>query len=279
MTDQDGLREPYTASHGRLVAGAAAVTALGAAVAVAVVALPSPATTRSCRSPVRRHRPSRPHPRGRGRADPTSPPATATPSTTPTGPSPTCPQQSSDPGGAAVRIDLDGDGVPDALTYNGGAFHIVLGAGRGEVSSALPTASPYLTVLPVSTTGTTRHQVLIGMRGKISAAGSVGGVARLYDLRDCTFAPVPGVNGKPYDFLIGDVSNTERSGVVCEGDVFYGRTAVLQGGVWQVTNRPVTSSGGKAVNGTRGTSTAVAGTPEANTLAIETCGRNPQPLN
>ena len=117
------------------------------------------------------------------------------------------------------------------------------------------------------------------MRGKISAAGSVGGVARLYDLRDCTFAPVPGVNGKPYDFLIGNVSNAERSGVVCEGDVLYGRTAVLSGGVWQVTDRPVTSSGSEAVNGTPRTSTAAAGTPEAITLASETCGRNPQPEN
>ena len=197
-------------------AGAASVTALGAAVAVAVAALPSPGHDAIVQvaGPSRSTVPTSP---AAAATVPTSPPATATPSTTPTGPSPTCPQQSSDPGGAAVRIDLDSDGVPDALTYNGGAFHIVLGAGRAEVSSALPTASPYLTVLPVSTTGTTQHQVLIGMRGKISAAGSVGDVARLYDLRDCTFAPVPGVNGKPYDFLIGNVSNTERSGVVCEG--------------------------------------------------------------
>ena len=161
-------------------AGVAAMTALGPAVAVAVAALPSPG--RDAIVQLAGPSPS---------TVPGLPSASATPRTTPTGPSPTCPQQSSDPGG--------------------GALHIVLGAGRGEVSSALPTASPYLTVLPVSTTGTTRHQVLIGMRGKLSAAGSVGGVARLYDLRDCTFAPVPGVNGKPYDFLIGNASDTQRA--------------------------------------------------------------------
>jgi|GEM_PF-5921748 len=260
------------------VAGVAAVTALGAAVAVAVVAVPSPGHDALVQvagpspSTVPTSPPS-------SATVPTSPPAAATPGTTPTGPSPTCPQQTSDPGGAVVRIDLDGDGVPDALTYNGGAFHIVLGAGRGEVSSAFATASSYLSALPVSTAGTTRRQVLIGMRGKISAAGSVGGVARLYDLRDCTFEPVPGVNGKPYDFLVGNVSDTERSGVTCDGEVLYGRTAVLQGGVWQVTDRPVTSSGGTAVNGAPRTSTVAAGTPEADALASETCGGNPHPLD
>ena len=54
---------------------------------------------------------------------------------------------------------------------------------------------------------------------------------------------------------------------------------MLQGAVWQVTDRPDTSSGGKAVNGTPRRSTAAAGTPEANTLPSKTCGRNPQPLN
>jgi hypothetical protein len=248
--------------------GVAAVTALGAAVAVAVVGLPSSGRDGAVRL-------AGPSPS----TVPTSPSPAATPGTTPSGPSPTCPQQTSDPGSSLVRVDLDGDGVPDVLTWNGGAFHVVLDAGRGEVSSAFTTASSYLTVLPVSTAGTTRRQVLIGMRGQISAAGSVGGVARLYDLRNCTFAPVPGVNGKPYDFLIGNASDTERSGVICVGEVLYGRTAVLQGGVWHVTDRPVTSSGGTAVNGAPRTSTVAAGTPEADALASETCGGNPQSLD
>ncbi|MGZ4595720.1 MAG: hypothetical protein ACXV3V_02235 [Actinomycetes bacterium] len=247
----------------------AAGTAAGAAVAVAVVGLPSPDRDASVQL-------GGPSPS----AVPTSPASTpaAIPSTTPSASSPTCPPQTSDPGGPVVRIDLDGDGVPDSLTYNGGAFHVVLGAGRGEVSSAFSTASSYLTALSVSTAGTTRRQVLIGMRGQISAAGSVGGVARLYDLRGCAFAPVLGVNGKPYDFLVGNVSETERSGVVCEADVLYGRTAVLRGGVWHVTDRPVTSAGATAVNGAPRTSTVAAGTPEADALATETCGGNPQSL-
>lgn len=93
-------------------AGAAAVTALSAAVAAAVVALPSPGhdAIRQVAGPS----PSTvPTSSPAAATAPTSPLATATPSTTPTSPSPTCPQQSSDPGGAAVRIDLDGDGVPD----------------------------------------------------------------------------------------------------------------------------------------------------------------------
>ena len=269
--------------------GLAAVTALGAAVAVAVVAAPSPGNDalEQLAGPSPSIVPTS------SPATPTSPPSSTTPSTpavpatsapptvsatpatpaapatpakpaitaapTRTGPSPACSRQSSDPGEPVVRVDLDGDGVPDALTYDGGALHVVLGAGRGEISSAFSTASPYLSVLPVSTAGTARRQVLIGMRGQISASGAVGAVARLYDLRDCTFAPVPGVNGKPYDFLVGTASDTERSGVVCDAGVLYGRTAVLKGGTWHVTDRPVTSSAGTAVNGAPRTSTVADG--------------------
>lgn len=209
-----------------------------------------------------------------------SPTAQPGPSPTATGPQTpqACPPQTSDAGGAVVRVDLDGDGAPDLLTWNGGAFHVILSGGHGEVTAAFTTASPYLTALPVSTAGTARRQVLIGTRGAISAQGSVGLVARLYDLQSCSFAPVPGANGKPYDFLVGDQSSTERSGVVCDGGVVYGRTAVLRGGVWEVTDTPVGSAGGTAVNGTPRTSTVADGSPEAAALATETCGGSPVSL-
>lgn len=199
----------------------------------------------------------------------------------PAAPSPAaaaCAPQTSDAGDTAVQVDLDGDGVPDALTWNGGALRVVLGAGRGELSSPFTTASPYISALPVSTDGTAGKQVLIGTRGAVGSQGSVGQLARLYDLRGCTFAPVIGVNGKPYDFEIGPASDTERSGVTCESGVLYGLTSVLKDGVWQVTETPVSTRTGTAVNGTPRHSTVPAGTTESELLKREHCDGDPQPL-
>lgn len=257
----------------------AVIAVLGvAAIAVAPVVVHLPT-----RSPASTHQVTPPAASGAPSPTPTPPPVSPSPTSTgsPSASSAAarCPAQTSDPGGATVSVDLDGDGVADTLTYNGGALHVVLGAGRGQVDSPFTTASPYVTALPVSTAGTARRQVLLGTRGAISPQGAVGVVARLYDLRDCVFAPVLGVNGRPYDFLVGGQSATERRGVVCEGGVLYGRTSVLRGGAWQVTDTPVTSTSGTAVNGTPRTSTVPDGTPAAQALSTETCGGPPQTLD
>lgn len=246
------------------LAAAAAAGALGVA-AVLVVPSQDPGTTDRLAGPA----PTA------ATAPATVPPTAPTPTDPPSSATAGCPGQTSDPGGAVVRADLDGDGTDDALTWNGGALHVVLGGGGGEVSSELGTASPYVTALLVRTAGAARRQVLVGTRGAISPEGTVGTVARLYDLRDCVLAPVLGANGRPYDFLVGNQSDTERSGVVCDGRVLYGRTAVLEGGAWRVTDRPVSSADGTAVNGQPRTTTVADGTPEAQALATETCAGEP----
>lgn len=180
---------------------------------------------------------------------------------------------------SGVHLDLDGDGTDDVISYGAGALRVRLGGGRGTVVSPFSTASPYLTVLPVSTDGTPGAEVLVGSRGAIGTHGSVGSVARLYDLRGCTFAPVDGVNGRPYDFEVGTSAEGERSGVLCEGPVLYGRTAVLRGGVWQVTDTSVSSASGTAVNGPARRSTVADGTAQArDDLARESCLGPPQSL-
>jgi hypothetical protein len=182
--------------------------------------------------------------------------------------------------GAGVRVDLDGDGADDVVSWRDGALRVRLSAGRGTVTAPFTTAGPYITVLPVSTDASAGAELLVATRGAIGHAGSVGSVARLYDLRGCTFAPVDGVDGRPYDFEVGVPAEGERSGVLCDGPVLYGRTAVLRGGVWQVTDTPVSSRSGVAVNGAPRHSTVPDGSVEArDDLSRESCLGPPTSLD
>lgn len=278
----DVLARPARRRRWPLPGGVPAWSVLGAAAAAAAVALAVPAL-RPPGGPDRLAGPTPSAPVGpapSATASPTdSPFPSLSPAATPSQ-APACLPPRPSPGAGGLQVDLDGDGRPDTVRYDTAdrALRVTLSGGRGDVTAGFGTASPYLTVLPVRTDSRPGAEVLIGTRGAVGSQGGIGVRARLYALRGCTFAPVLGVNGQPYDFEVGVASGTQRSGVVCDGGVLYGRTSTLSGGVWRVTDTPVSSSSGTAVNGRPRTSTVPDGTPQAQDLARESCDGEPQPL-
>ncbi len=203
-----------------------------------------------------------------------SPSASPTNSPPPTPPPPTppvCPQAAAVPGRTSVPIDVDGDGRPDDVHAVGGTLAIGL-TGSGTASAPLNTASPYVYVLPVESDATPGAELLVVTRGGIGTDGSIGMLATLWDVHGCTLAPVPNAQGSPYAFEVGSSqSDTRRAGVACDGSAPVGVTSVRDAkGAWTVTRTPVSSAGGRAVNGTPTTTSVPAGDPAA--LQDATCG-------
>ena len=222
------------------------------------------------------------------RATPTHPPthlpsrAPTHPPSAPATPVPTapagCPQTTPVPGRTSVPVDMNGDGRPDDVYAVGGTLQVGL-SGGGTVSAPLNTASPYVFVLPVESDATPGAELLVITRAGIGTDGSLGMLATMWNVRGCTLAPVTNSQGSPYAFEVGgSQSGTRRSGVACDGGAPVGVTSVRDAkGGWTVTRTPVSSAGGKAVNGIPTTTTVPDGDPAA--LQDATCGSaSPQSL-